>query len=152
MKDEIRFERLAGAKNAYGELEPDWIALGDPIRAEVLFGAGQERREAAQQQGSAPATFRVRTSPLTCGVTLKEDRMKVRTKHRHDNGYGDVYTKNPGKIYELPDAVASSLIDAGYVEADDGASGQSDGGLEGSVENSERVVKRRRARRREAGA
>ena len=46
--------------------------------------------------------------------------MRVRTKHRHDNAYGDVYTKNPGKIYEHP--APEPLIAAGWVEKADGKS------------------------------
>lgn len=28
--------------------------------------------------------------------------MKIRTLRRHDNAYGGVYTKNPGRLYEHP--------------------------------------------------
>lgn len=43
--------------------------------------------------------------------------MRVRTKHRHDNAYGDKYEKFPGKIYDHPDP--QQLIDDGYLEAHD---------------------------------
>lgn len=42
--------------------------------------------------------------------------MRVRTKRKHGNGYGDTYEKNPGKQYDVPDEAAAVLIDQGYVE------------------------------------
>lgn len=40
--------------------------------AEVIFSTGSERREAAQEQASAAATFRVLDNPLTRAVTVKD--------------------------------------------------------------------------------
>lgn len=43
--------------------------------------------------------------------------MKVQAIRRHQNAYGDSYTKNPGKHYEHPSPEA--LIAAGLVEPAD---------------------------------
>ena len=61
--------------------------------------------------------------------------MLVRTKRRHDNAYGDKYEKFPGKVYELPEAEARTLIDDGLVE-EHGASGD-DGGDGGAGDDDE---------------
>lgn len=40
--------------------------------AAVLFGTGAERREAAQEAGSSPATFRTLYSPKLAAVEVKD--------------------------------------------------------------------------------
>lgn len=71
----IRIERALMADNAFGEPVPtSWVELGR-VWAKVTYGTGVERREAAQEGASAPATFRVRRSPVT--EALKEtDRLR----------------------------------------------------------------------------
>ncbi len=56
--------------------------------AEVKFGTGAERREAAQESASAPATFRVLRTDLTAVVTPK-DRIVF------DSSYWDITSAVP---------------------------------------------------------
>jgi SPP1 family predicted phage head-tail adaptor len=67
----IRFERATVAVDSHGAEVPTWGDVGGAW-AQVLFGTGQERREAAQEQATAPATFRVLANPLTKGITAKD--------------------------------------------------------------------------------
>lgn len=41
--------------------------------------------------------------------------MRVRTIRKHDNTYGDKFTKFPGKVYDHPSP--SVLLESGVVEA-----------------------------------
>lgn len=51
-----------------------WSTLGDR-RADIIFGTGRERREAAQTTASVTATFSVRSDPLTLTLT-PADRLR----------------------------------------------------------------------------
>lgn len=42
--------------------------------------------------------------------------MKVKTLIAHMNGYGDAFEKNVGDEYDMPDAHAAPLIEAGLAE------------------------------------
>jgi predicted heme/steroid binding protein len=65
--------------------------------------------------------------------------MKVRTVKEHSNEYGvregdAPYVKHTGRVYDVDEATAEQLIDAGLVEKADGASkgGRSEGTGAGS--------------------
>jgi len=67
----ITFLRAAYVRNDHNEKVPTWGAVGDRW-AQVIFGAGSERREAAQNSADAPATFRVLHDGLTAAVTTTD--------------------------------------------------------------------------------
>lgn len=71
LRHPIRIERLGAGVNDYGEEIGDWTLLA-AVRAQVLHGRGQERREAAIEQASVPATFRIRRGGPASGVTAKD--------------------------------------------------------------------------------
>lgn len=54
--------------------KPGGFAPLATVRARVTYGTGVERRAAAQEQASAPATVRVRKSSVTATVT-PQDRL-----------------------------------------------------------------------------
>lgn len=55
----------------YGGDVLDWTAYATAF-AQVIFGTGAERREAAQESATAPATFRVLATTKTRAVTVKD--------------------------------------------------------------------------------
>lgn len=68
---QITFETRTTATDDFGgEME----AFGAPFTAwaKVTFGTGQERRAAAQEQGSQAATFQVRRWSQTDTVTVRD--------------------------------------------------------------------------------
>lgn len=67
----ITFERAETTQDGYGEEVSTWVLLGRAF-AVVSWGAGSERRAAAQEQGSQAGTFRVLATDMTRGVTLKD--------------------------------------------------------------------------------
>lgn len=58
--------------------------------------------------------------------------MKVRAIVDHKNIYGDKYDKEVGDIYELPDALGTTLIGSGIVEGADPLDHDGDGKKGGS--------------------
>lgn len=84
-RDKIGIERATVVQDAYGEETPTWGLIGQEW-AEVGYGRGDERRQAAMEQGQLPATFVVWDNTLTRSVGLK-DRLT------HDGGVWDV-TRN----------------------------------------------------------
>jgi head-tail adaptor len=67
----VVFQRATGAQDAYGEPILTWAEIGRAF-ALVMHGRGSERRQAAMEQGDQPATFRVLSSALTRGLTLRD--------------------------------------------------------------------------------
>lgn len=67
----ITIERATFTRNALNEKVETWISYADAF-AEVIFGTGQERREAAQESATAAATFRVLDTQLTRVVTTRD--------------------------------------------------------------------------------
>lgn len=67
----ITIERAAITTNDYNEEIPTWASHCEAF-ADVLFGSGQERREAAQERGSQSATFIVPWTPTLATVTIKD--------------------------------------------------------------------------------
>lgn len=73
LRDPIVVERATIATDDYGGEVETWAALtAKPLRSQVMFGTGQERREAAQESASVAATFRVRHSIVTEGIGTKD--------------------------------------------------------------------------------
>jgi SPP1 family predicted phage head-tail adaptor len=71
LRDRIVIRRAVVETDDYGGEQQTWNDLA-AVWAQVLYGRGQERREAAQTAASVPATFRVRQSGVTAGVTPKD--------------------------------------------------------------------------------
>lgn len=68
----VIFERATVGRSGLGvETEVPWTELCRAM-ARVLYGTGQERRDAAAQGSSQAATFRVLSNPDTRGVTTKD--------------------------------------------------------------------------------
>lgn len=68
---QIAIERATVTVDDYGGETATW-AVYATVRAEVLFGTGQERREAAQEQAQQSATFIVAWSPLLDAVEVHD--------------------------------------------------------------------------------
>jgi SPP1 family predicted phage head-tail adaptor len=68
---EIVFERAAVTKSPMGAERPSWTEHCRAL-AEVRWGSGAERRAAAQERATVPATFRVLRSPTTAGLTAAD--------------------------------------------------------------------------------
>ena len=68
---EIVFERAAITRDSMNAQVKTWETYAT-ARASVSFGTGQERRQAAQEGGSAPATFRTRWRPDLAGVRISD--------------------------------------------------------------------------------
>lgn len=67
----IAFERAAVALDGYGTEIETWTLYARAF-AEVRYGTGQERREAAQESATLTATFRVPATPRTRALTPKD--------------------------------------------------------------------------------
>jgi SPP1 family predicted phage head-tail adaptor len=70
-RDRITFERATIGTDGYGGEVQTWAAIGSRS-ANVNYGNGDERREAAQTKATVPATFRVPRDPLTRSLTAKD--------------------------------------------------------------------------------
>lgn len=69
-RDRITFARKTSTLDDYGGEIESWASLGRRW-AWIIYGTGQERREAAQIRASVPATFNVPRDSLT--RTLRAD-------------------------------------------------------------------------------
>ncbi|MBB3034051.1 head-tail adaptor protein [Alteriqipengyuania lutimaris] len=67
----VTLERATMAQNDYGEEVPTWSAIGQEWAA-VFYGRGDERRQAAMEQGSQPATFGMLANPITLGLKVTD--------------------------------------------------------------------------------
>ena len=71
----IELQRYTATQDAYGEEVATWAAIGTEW-ADIYYGKGSERREAAKEQGEQPATFEVLANALT--IALKPiDRINL---------------------------------------------------------------------------
>lgn len=70
----VVFERATTVQDDHGEEVPSWAPIVGAFAA-VSWGAGSERREAAQEQGTQAATFRVLATAKTRSVSLKDRLM-----------------------------------------------------------------------------
>jgi head-tail adaptor len=86
----VTFERVTTTQDDYGEeVGTEWTELGKEW-ANVNWGRGDERRQAAMEQGAQPATFTVLDNPMTREVGLK-DRIVL------DGTAYDITSNVPGK-------------------------------------------------------
>ncbi len=69
----ITFQRATASQDGAGEETLTWADLAKRD-AKVFYGRGNERRQAAMEQGEQPATFQVLNDEVTRTVTL-EDRI-----------------------------------------------------------------------------
>ncbi len=67
----ITFQRATATQDDYGEEALSWASLGTEWAA-VFYGRGDERRQAAMEQGQQSATFQVLSNTVTRSVTLKD--------------------------------------------------------------------------------
>lgn len=67
----VTFERATVEQDDYGEEISSWAAICQE-KAQVFYGRGDERREAAMEQGEQAANFNVPSNDATRGVTLKD--------------------------------------------------------------------------------
>jgi SPP1 family predicted phage head-tail adaptor len=71
LRDRITFKRASVSADDYGGEIETWTEIGQRW-ANVNYGKGQERREAAQINATIPATFRVRRDTLTRTIGAKD--------------------------------------------------------------------------------
>lgn len=71
----VIIERATATANDYGEDVKTWAPYAS-VRAKILFGTGQERREAAQEAAQQPITAIVKWTP-TLAAVLPTDRMQA---------------------------------------------------------------------------
>jgi head-tail adaptor len=83
----IVFERVGAATDTGLRSKAGAFAEHARAWAEVSFGRGDERRQAAQENASAPATFRTLWNPTLATVTAK-DRINY-------GGYWDITSIAP---------------------------------------------------------
>lgn len=67
----IAFEHATTAQNESGEEVETWASVGQEWAA-VFWGRGDERRQAAMEQGAQPATFQVPDNDVTRAVVVKD--------------------------------------------------------------------------------
>jgi head-tail adaptor len=68
----ITFQRATYTRDSLGSRQPSGWATLVTAKAKVLYGTGAERREAGVETGTQAATFRVRSSAGTRGVTYQD--------------------------------------------------------------------------------
>lgn len=67
----ISFQRATTTQDDYGEEVSTWTTLATEW-AQVFWGRGDERRQAAAEQGSQSATFQVLSNGNTRSLTLRD--------------------------------------------------------------------------------
>lgn len=67
----ITLQHATTAQDDYGEQISGWADLGSEWAA-VFYGRGDERRQAAMEQGSQAVTFQVLSNETTRAVTVKD--------------------------------------------------------------------------------
>lgn len=98
MKDRARdtliaFQRYTATQDDYGEEVKSWAALGTEW-ASVFYGRGDEKREAAREQGMQAANFVVPLNSITRGVGIA-DRIVL------DGENWDIVGKSPTGIDDI---------------------------------------------------
>lgn len=87
--DLVAFNRATTGQDDYGEETEVWGEIGQEW-AKVHYGRGDERRQAAMEQGQLPATFVVPDNAMTRTVTLKDHIT-------FDGGDWNIQSNIPGK-------------------------------------------------------
>lgn len=67
----VTLERATTSEDEYGSEISTWGSIGQEWCA-VFYGRGDERRQAAMEQGSQAATFNMLSNTLTRSLTLKD--------------------------------------------------------------------------------
>lgn len=67
----IELQRATTVQDDYGEEVSTWAGVGTEWAA-VFYGRGDERRQAAMEQGSQAATFQLLTNATTRALTLRD--------------------------------------------------------------------------------
>lgn len=67
----IRLERFTATQDEYGEEVQTWAEIGTEWAA-VFYGRGDERREAAREQGEKTATFLMLGNAMTRGLMVRD--------------------------------------------------------------------------------
>ncbi len=67
----VALESATVVQDDYGQEVPTWAAQGEEWAA-IYYGRGDERRQAAMEQGLQAATFQVLSNGMTRAVTLKD--------------------------------------------------------------------------------
>lgn len=67
----VTFERGTPTTDDYGGETISWATLTTAY-AEIIYGTGQERREAAQERASQIATFKCDWNPTLAGVVITD--------------------------------------------------------------------------------
>lgn len=98
MKDRARdtlveFQRFTATQDDYGEDVRTWAKIGDEW-ADVFYGRGDEKREAAREQGAQAANFVVPSNSVTRGVGIA-DRIVL------DGDNWDIVGKSPTGIDDI---------------------------------------------------
>jgi head-tail adaptor len=67
----VIIQRATSIKDDYGEPIETWAEIGQVLAA-IIYGRGDERRQAAMEQGMQPATFQALSSDVTRKVQLRD--------------------------------------------------------------------------------
>jgi head-tail adaptor len=73
----IDFQRFTATTDEYGEEVKVWAKIGDAY-ADVFYGRGDEKRQAAREQGTQAANFVVPSNSMTRGINIA-DRIVLET-------------------------------------------------------------------------
>lgn len=72
----VELQRAGTTQDQYGEEIQAWPPDGGSILgtewAAIFYGRGDERRQAAMEQGSQAATFQMLSNPITRALTVKD--------------------------------------------------------------------------------
>ena len=67
----VSIERATVTQDAYGEEVETWAAIASEWAA-IYYGKGYERRQAASEQGTQPATFNMLSNSRTSAILFKD--------------------------------------------------------------------------------
>lgn len=67
----VTLQRFSATQDESGEEVQTWADLAQEWAA-VFYGRGDERRQAAMEQGAQPATFQMLSNEVTTALTLKD--------------------------------------------------------------------------------
>ena len=87
----VMFQRYETVEDPFGGETKEWADY-EPEWANVVYGSGSERREAAQEAGSLTATFYVLRNAKTQALTVK-DRVS------YDGATWDITSAVPSRTY-----------------------------------------------------
>jgi len=71
LKNRVAIQRFTTAPDEYGELIETWAGLTARWAA-IFYGKGEERRQAAVEQGKQSASFVMRDDSVTRTVTIRD--------------------------------------------------------------------------------